>query len=84
MGFLIAIAIIVLLIVLRGVRIVNQYERGVVFRLGKIRLPIKEPGLRLIIPLVDQMRKVNMRIITLPVDSQKVITKDNVQSTLQP
>jgi regulator of protease activity HflC (stomatin/prohibitin superfamily) len=78
MAFLIIVLIIVLLIVLRGIRIVNQYERGVVFRLGKIRLPIKEPGLRLIIPLVDQMRKVNMRIITLPVDSQKVITKDNV------
>src|ERR1035438_7330313 len=69
---------IVILVILRGVRIINEYERGVVFRLGKVDNHIKEPGLRLIIPLVDQMRKINMRIVTLPVDSQKVITKDNV------
>lgn len=78
MVFGVVAVVIIVLIILRGFRIVNQYERGVVFRLGKIKLPIKEPGLRLIIPLVDQMRKVNMRIVTLPVDSQKVITKDNV------
>jgi regulator of protease activity HflC (stomatin/prohibitin superfamily) len=67
-----------LIIVVNGVRIINQYERGVVFRLGKVRPSVKEPGLRLIIPIVDQMRKVAMRTVTLPVDSQKVITKDNV------
>src|SRR3990167_7374347 len=65
-------------IVLLGVRIINQYERGVVFRLGKVRPNVKEPGLRVIIPIVDQMRKVDIRIVTLPVDSQKIITKDNV------
>ena len=65
-------------IVLLGVRIINQYERGVVFRLGKVRPNVKEPGLRVIIPLVDQMRKIGLRIVTLPVDSQKIITKDNV------
>jgi regulator of protease activity HflC (stomatin/prohibitin superfamily) len=46
--------------------------------LGKVRPGVKEPGLRLIIPIVDQMRKVSMQIVTLPVDSQKIITKDNV------
>jgi regulator of protease activity HflC (stomatin/prohibitin superfamily) len=70
--------ILVIIILVTGVRIVNQYERGVVLRLGKLRPNIKEPGLRLIIPLVDQMRKVSIRIVTLPVDSQQVITKDNV------
>jgi regulator of protease activity HflC (stomatin/prohibitin superfamily) len=67
-----------LLIVIYGVRIINQYERGVVFRLGKVRPMVKEPGLRLIIPVIDQIRKVDMRIVTLPVDSQKIISRDNV------
>ncbi len=61
-----------------GIRLINQYQRGVVFRLGKVRLEVKQPGLRLIIPLVDIMKKIDLRIITLPVDSQKIITKDNV------
>jgi regulator of protease activity HflC (stomatin/prohibitin superfamily) len=73
--------IIVALIVvwlLTGVRVINQYERGVVLRLGKVRPNVKEPGLRLIIPIIDQMKKISIRIVTLPVDSQQVITKDNV------
>jgi regulator of protease activity HflC (stomatin/prohibitin superfamily) len=77
-GLLIFLGIIVLIIVANGVRIINQYERGVVFRLGKVRGEVKQPGLRLIIPIVDQMRKVSMQIVTLPVDSQKIITRDNV------
>src|SRR4051812_19601937 len=74
----IILLVIVAIIVINGIRIVNQYERGVVFRLGRVRRAIKEPGLRLIIPIVDRMRKINMQIVTLPVDSQKIITKDNV------
>ena len=69
---------IVVILVITGVRLINQYQRGVVLRLGRIRPRVKEPGLRLIIPIVDQMRKVDIRIVTLPVDSQKIITKDNV------
>lgn len=72
------IIIILFTVVINGIRIVNQYERGVVLRLGRVRGDVKEPGLRLIIPIIDQMRKVNMQIVTLPVDSQKIITKDNV------
>jgi regulator of protease activity HflC (stomatin/prohibitin superfamily) len=75
---LIIIIVIGLIIVAYGVRIVNQYERGVVFRLGKVRPGIKEPGLRLIIPIIDIMRKVSLRIVTLPIESQQIITKDNV------
>src|SRR5437016_2993447 len=60
-----------------GVAIVRQYERGVVFRLGKLR-GVREPGLRLMIPLADSLRKVSLRTVTLPVDGQQVITKDNV------
>ena len=74
----IVIGVILLLIIVNGVRIINQYERGVVFRLGRVRSGIKQPGLRLIIPIVDQMRKVSLRIVTLPIESQKIITKDNV------
>jgi regulator of protease activity HflC (stomatin/prohibitin superfamily) len=75
---IIFLVFIVILAIVFGVRIVNQYERGVVFRLGKVEGHIKEPGLRLIIPIVDQMRKVSLRIVTLPIESQKIITKDNV------
>ena len=70
--------ILFLVAVIMGLRLVNQYEKGVVFRLGRVRPVPKEPGLRVIIPFVDVMRKVDMRIITLPVDSQQIITKDNV------
>jgi regulator of protease activity HflC (stomatin/prohibitin superfamily) len=72
------IAAVIFLVVAFGIRIVQQYERGVIFRLGRVRPVVKDPGLRVIIPLVDVMRKVNMRIITLPVPGQQVITKDNV------
>lgn len=76
-GFWILAAIVAILII-TGVRLINQYQRGVVLRLGKVRPKVKEPGLRLIIPIVDQMRKVDVRIVTLPVEGQKIITKDNV------
>jgi regulator of protease activity HflC (stomatin/prohibitin superfamily) len=75
---LLTLIIIVLIGMFFGLRIVQQYERGVIFRLGKVRETVKDPGLRLIIPLIDQMRKVNMRIITMAVQGQQVITKDNV------
>ena len=77
-ALIIILLIILILFLVGGVRILNQYERGVVFRLGKAQSNIKQPGLRIIIPFVDQMRKVSLRIVTLPVDSQKIITKDNV------
>lgn len=74
----IVLVVVLLIIIANGVRIINQYERGVVFRLGKVRGGVKQPGLRLLIPIVDQMRKVSMQIVTLPIESQKIITKDNV------
>jgi regulator of protease activity HflC (stomatin/prohibitin superfamily) len=78
MGAVWVLVVLVIIIILAGVRIINQYERGVVLRLGKVRPDVKEPGLRVIIPFVDQMKKISIRIVTLPVDSQQVITKDNV------
>jgi regulator of protease activity HflC (stomatin/prohibitin superfamily) len=67
-----------LFIVANGARIINQYERGVVFRLGKVQSTIKDPGFRIIIPIIDRMRKISLRTVTLPIETQKIITKDNV------
>jgi regulator of protease activity HflC (stomatin/prohibitin superfamily) len=73
----ISLAVIILILLAFGLRIVQQYEKGVVFRLGRV-IGVREPGLRLIIPFIDVMHKVNMRVITMPVAAQKVITQDNV------
>lgn len=61
-----------------GVRIINQVERGIVFRFGRARSRIRKPGLAIVIPFVDRVRKVNIQIITMPVPSQDGITRDNV------
>lgn len=71
------IVVIVLVVLAASLRIVQQYEKGVVFRLGRV-VGEKSPGLRIIIPVIDNLRKVSMQIITMPVPSQKIITKDNV------
>lgn len=60
------------------VRVVKQYERGVVYRLGQVRADPLLPGLALLIPFVDRLQKVNMQIITMPVPAQDGITRDNV------
>ena len=77
-GLGVFLIVLVGLAIVMGLRLVNQYERGVIFRLGKVNPTPKDPGLRVIIPFIDTMRKVDLRIITLPVDSQQVITKDSV------
>ena len=75
----IGIAVIVLALLARAsIRIVTQYERGVRFRLGKVRAEPFEPGLVLLIPIVDRLQNVSLRIITLPIQSQGIITRDNV------
>jgi regulator of protease activity HflC (stomatin/prohibitin superfamily) len=70
------IAIFVFL-VLPGFKVIQQYQKGVVFRLGKIT-GLKEPGLVWIIPYIEWIKKVDLRTVTLPVPPQKIITKDNV------
>jgi regulator of protease activity HflC (stomatin/prohibitin superfamily) len=70
--------IILLWLLFGGVRIVNQVERGIVFRFGKARRRIRTPGLTLLIPLVDRLHKVNVQVVTRPVPSQEGITRDNV------
>lgn len=61
-----------------SVRVITQYERGVIFRFGRVRSGIRGPGLVLLMPLVDRLRKVSMQIITMPVPAQDGITRDNV------
>ncbi len=69
----------VLFILARSLRVVKEYERGVVFRLGRVDPKnVKQPGLRLLIPIVDRIYKVDLRTVTLDVPPQEVITKDNV------
>ena len=75
---IIAVVAILLIIALAlALRIVKQYEMGVVFRFGRV-VQVKKPGLAVIIPIADSMHKVTMRIITMPIQSQGIITKDNV------
>jgi regulator of protease activity HflC (stomatin/prohibitin superfamily) len=71
------IVVLLIVFVLAGLRIANQYARGVVFRLGRYRA-IKGPGLYWIIPLIEWQRKVDLRITTAAVEEQETITKDNV------
>lgn len=61
-----------------GVRIVKQFERGVVFRFGRVLPETRRPGIALLVPFADHMRKINMQIITMPVPAQDGITRDNV------
>ncbi|MFF3499784.1 slipin family protein [Streptomyces sp. NPDC003247] len=61
-----------------GARVVKQYERGVVFRLGRVAGTVRTPGFTMVIPAVDRLRKVNMQIVTMPVPAQEGITRDNV------
>ena len=73
----VVVVLVVLIIVPMAVKIVTEYERGVIFRLGRL-VGAKGPGLFLIIPFIDRMVKVDLRVVTMDVPSQEVITKDNV------
>ena len=77
---LVAIIVIVLLILSSAIRILREYERGVIFRLGRLigNGGVKGPGLILLIPFIDRMVKVSLRTIVFDVPPQDVITRDNV------
>jgi regulator of protease activity HflC (stomatin/prohibitin superfamily) len=77
-----ALIIVIVLVVLvvgaaLSARIIKQYEQGVLFRLGRVRGP-RDPGFRLIIPFIDVLHRVSLRIVTMPIQSQGIITRDNV------
>jgi regulator of protease activity HflC (stomatin/prohibitin superfamily) len=73
----VVVAVLVLLGLALSVRIVQQYEKGVLFRLGRV-IGVREPGLTLIVPVIDVLRRVSLRIVTMPIQSQGIITHDNV------
>lgn len=73
----IAVIILVAFFLSAAIRILNEYERGVIFRLGRV-IKAKGPGLIILIPIVDKMVKVSMRLVAMDVDPQDVITRDNV------
>jgi regulator of protease activity HflC (stomatin/prohibitin superfamily) len=81
MEALIIVVVIVVILLLIGLamsaRVVKQYEQGVLFRLGKV-VGARGPGFRLIIPFVDVLHRVSLRIVTMPIQSQGIITRDNV------
>ncbi|MFH9728389.1 slipin family protein [Streptomyces sp. NPDC017254] len=73
----VVLVVLVLITLAMAVRIVRQYERGVLFRFGRL-IGTREPGLRFIIPFVDVLHRVSLRIVTMPIQSQGIITQDNV------
>lgn len=76
--FLPVLVLFVIIILFSAIKIAREYERGVVFRLGRLVLPAKGPGLFLIIPGIDRMLKISLRTIVMDVPPQDVITRDNV------
>jgi len=77
LALIIFIVVFVFILLISAVKILKEYERGVIFRFGRLR-GVKGPGIFLIIPLVDKMVKVDLRIVTMDVPPQDIITKDNV------
>src|ERR1700682_4010480 len=63
---------------LQNIRVIKQFRRGVVYRLGRVQCGVRQPGLTMLVPFADRLQKVNMQIITLPVPAQDGITCDNV------
>jgi regulator of protease activity HflC (stomatin/prohibitin superfamily) len=77
----VVLAIFALILVGTSVRVLREYERGVIFRLGRL-IALKGPGLILLIPLIDRMERVDLRTVTLNIPPQEVITRDNVPSSV--
>ncbi|MEU5894214.1 slipin family protein [Streptomyces sp. NPDC047461] len=74
---LVIVGVLAVVTLAMAVKIVKQYERGVLFRFGRLK-GTRDPGLRFIIPVVDVLRRVSLRIVTMPIQSQGIITRDNV------
>jgi regulator of protease activity HflC (stomatin/prohibitin superfamily) len=73
-----AVAFLLLLFLFQAIKVAREYERGIVFRLGRLMAEPRGPGLFLLIPVIDRMVKVDLRTVTLTIPPQEVITKDNV------
>jgi regulator of protease activity HflC (stomatin/prohibitin superfamily) len=81
LAILVPVFIVFLFVLMQSIRILREYERGVVFRLGKL-LDAKGPGVVLLIPLMDRMVKMDLRVVTIDVAKQEIMTKDNVPATV--
>jgi regulator of protease activity HflC (stomatin/prohibitin superfamily) len=77
----IVLVVLVVLVLPQSIRILREYERGVIFRLGKLQ-GAKGPGLILLIPVVDRMVKMDLRVVTIDVPKQEIMTRDNVPATV--
>ncbi len=77
MGFIIAAVLVVIFFLVFSLRVVKEYDRGVIFFLGKCT-GVRGPGLIILVPILEQMTKVGLRTVTMDIPSQKIITKDNV------
>ncbi len=80
-GWIILLAIFVVIVIASGIRILREYERGVIFRLGRL-VAAKGPGLFYIIPIIDKMLKIDLRVVTMDVQKQELMTRDNVPTTV--
>ncbi|MGZ4544487.1 MAG: slipin family protein [Blastococcus sp.] len=78
LGVLAVVLLGLIVLLAASVRVVTQYERGVVLRFGRLRGDIRSPGLTMIAPVADRLHKVNMQVVTMPVPAQDGITRDNV------
>jgi regulator of protease activity HflC (stomatin/prohibitin superfamily) len=81
-AILIPIILVILVLLGTGVRLVQQYEQGIVLRFGRLLPEIRQPGLRLIVPFADRMRKVSMQTVVMGIPAQGAITRDNVTLTV--
>jgi regulator of protease activity HflC (stomatin/prohibitin superfamily) len=75
---LIIVAVLAVALLAASIRVIKQYERGVQFRLGRMIDHPRGPGLILVVPLIDRVQRVSLRIVTMPIQSQGIITRDNV------
>lgn len=74
---LLVLLVVVVLLAIMSIRVIKQYEKGVILRFGRLN-GVREPGIRLIVPAVDVLHRVSTRIVTMPIQSQGIITRDNV------
>ena len=77
LSIVIPIILILAFLIIRTLRVIPEYQRGISFRFGHLRSELK-PGINMVIPLIDSLQRVDMRVITLTIPPQEVITKDNV------
>src|SRR5690349_10535655 len=79
---LLVISVLLVALVFASLRMVQQYERGIVFRFGRVLDQVRQPGLRVIVPIADRMVKVSLQTVVMGVPAQGAITRDNVTLTV--